>query len=452
MPIAGPNKGESNVKFHSLRTSLVSLVLAFLAAALVAGCGGGGAAGNPAANPVLQITPATGSLYAGVPATFQIMGGRRPYALSSSEPGLLPVPSQIDSNSFEVVPNNPGVIDSGLKPEDLPVRTVNITVRSGDGQTVTSVVKVGINFLTSYNVVYTTSICPTTGPTAGAQVCAGGETLVSLFAVFNGNILAGRQYRFEVVRGTFTLTNPDTGASGQSVVVTTDNGGTARAVIRVPLGVTSQIGILRVVDVATGVYEDHAFSIAGNGPSGTLTPIPSTVTFKGNFTTDCGVGQADIYVFDGVTPYFATSSNPAISVTPQSGTNPGRITVSASSINPPCPSATVIITDGAGSRGTVTVTSTPGSVTPPAPPEPPVSITPSSITLACGGSGSVSVIGGSGTYSASSANSAITALISGNTLTVTRVNSGTVPVPATVFVTDGATIASLSVTSPATCP
>ena len=56
--------------------------------------------------------------------TFTLGGGRSPYFVSSSEPSVLPVPQRVDGNTFSVVPANTAVVDTGLPPGSLPVRTV----------------------------------------------------------------------------------------------------------------------------------------------------------------------------------------------------------------------------------------------------------------------------------------------------------------------------------------
>ena len=442
------------MKFRSL-TSLASALFALIAALLLTSCGGGGAQGNPNNSAVLTVSPTTGTIFAGVPFPFSITGGRTPYLLSSDQPGILPVPAQTDSNSIQLVAANPGVIDTGLAPGDLPVRTVNLTVRSGDGQAATAVVKVAQNFLTGYGVVFSPLTCPiqTSGGTTGIQACAGGETSVQFNAVFNGALFGDRPFKLQVLKGPFAFVFPQ-GGTGDSVVVNSDHTGHITAILQVTVGVPTQIAVLRVQDVATGVYTDFAFTITGVGNSGTITPIPSALTFTGNLTTDCGVGSSNVLVFDGTPPYSAFSSNPAISVTPsQSNSNPGQFTVSVNAGAPPCPTGTVIITDAFGARATVAVTSSPGSAKPPTPPS--FDVQPSSLTLGCAQSGSVTAVGGSGSYSTNSGNPTVTATVSGNTVTITRAGPagpGTGSETVTVSVTDGSTIKTVDVTAPATCP
>jgi hypothetical protein len=445
------NKGDSNVKTRSL-SSLAGALFAMAAAAVLSSCGGGGASGDTGnLGGAIQISPAVGTVYAGVPFNFQITGGRKPYSLTSSEPGLLPVPSSIDSNSLDVVAANPGVIDTGLAPGDLPVRTVNITVRSGDGQGTSAVMKVAQNFLTGYGVVFTPITCPIAN-TNDAQACAGGESAVRFSAVFNGNLHGNQQFRLDVIKGPFQFVFPQ-GGTGGSVVVQSDHTGEVNAIIQSTAGVRTQLAVLRVTEVATGVNADFVFTITGTSNNGVLTAIPSSITFTGNLTTDCGIGSSSFFVFDGSPPFTALSSDPNITVNSTSNSNPGSFTVNVSGNSPPCHSGTVIVTDSGGARASVDVKSVVGSGAAPTPPT--FAVAPTSITLGCAESGSVSAVGGSGSYSTTSTSSQVTAVVSGNTVTITRAGpagTGLGTMTSTVAVTDGAAIKTVDVTSPATCP
>ena len=112
----------------------IQLALAVIATVLLTSCGGGGAKSNPNQGGTLALLPAAPTFYAGVAYTMTISGGKGPYALTSDQPQVMSVPATVDGNTFQVVPNNPGVIDTGLPPGSLPVRTVNVTVRDSAGQ------------------------------------------------------------------------------------------------------------------------------------------------------------------------------------------------------------------------------------------------------------------------------------------------------------------------------
>jgi hypothetical protein len=456
------------VKLHSLRNTWAALVLASISAILLASCGGGGASQTTTGG-ALQVLPATGSAYGGVPFTFQIVGGRPPYTLSSSEPGVMAVPSSTSGNSFTVLPANPGVIDQGLPPDALPVRTVNVSARDSNGAINTAVIKVGQNFLTGYGVVVTNTSCPagTSGTTAGL-VCAGGDSVLQMAAVFNGNLYGGREFRLDVLQGNFVLVNPATGTSGTSIGVTSDHAGIITLIARVAANIQTQVGVIKVTDVASGTSTIETFTIKGNASNGILTPLPDTFSFVGPDTATCGSGSGEFLVFDGQPPYTAISSSPNIAVTyidPNHTPGIFGITVSASGSGT-CPSGTIVVTDATNSRGTVTVTSTKGTVAAVVPPAP-LQVQPNAITLGCAQSGSVTVIGGSSpgtgsggssapTYSVSSSNSNVTGAVNGNTLTITRAGpagpgtGGTTTY--TLNVTDGSSIVPVSVTAPVTCP
>lgn len=438
------------MKFHSLRSTLAGLA-ALGAALLLSSCGGNGAGGNPNQGGPISVVPANGTFYAGVPGTLTLQGGRRPYSLTSSDPTVLPVPPIVNGNSVDLIPNNPGVVDSGLQPGALQIKTVVISVRDSTGILVTASIAVGQNFLTGYGLRLVPTTCPT--PTTGAApaACAGGETAIQMTAVFAGSLGGNRVFRLEVIRGNFSLKHPVTGVEGNSITVNSDHTGLIIGLIEVPAGTPTQLAVIRIIDVDTGVYADQVFVIDGISATAGLTAIPNTITFTGALDTQCGTGSADVLIFDGAPPYTATSTNPQnVLVTPTtSPSQPGRFTIQA--INPNvCSTSTVVVTDSRGGRVSITVTTAPGTAT-----APPLAVSPGTITLGCGQSGSVSVVGGSGSYSVNSSNPNVSAAVSGNTLTIARgganppVGAGTSTT--TISVTDGATVGTVVVTAPTTC-
>ena len=446
------------MKLPSL-SSLAGGFLGLVSALLLASCGGGGASGNPS-NPggaTLQVLPVETTIYAGVPATFQILGGKPPYLVTSSEATILPVPSTVNGSSFEVLPNNPGVVDTGLPAGALPIRTVTMAV-SGSGLTANATVHVAQNFLTGYGVSFSPSACP--GPAAppssstpGNFACSGGDTAVRFSAVTNGNLHGNEAFNLSILSGAAILVDPATGMNGSTITVTSDHTGTVNAIIRATPNQPTQLAVLRVQEASTGVYMDTVFTITGNATTSTLTAEPTSFTFTGATTAECGTGSGTVLVFDGVPPYTATSANPALaSVTPStSSAQPGTFTISAG--NPGiCGNTTIILTDSLGARTTVTVTTAAGSVAPVVP----IQLVPNPVTVGCAQSVSVAAIGGSGTYSVTSTDPNILASVAGSIVTVSRAgpagpgSGGTTN--STVNVTDGATVTPLIVTNPVTCP
>jgi hypothetical protein len=449
------------VKFHSLRSILAGLTT-LGAALLLSACGGSGAGGNPNQGGPITISPSSGTFYAGVPSTMTVAGGRKPYAITSSEPGILPVPDIVNTNSFQVIPNNPGVVDINTDPLALPVRSITISARDSTGILVQAIILVARNFLTGYGLNLSPVTCPAPATGAAATACAGGTTAARMQAIFNGSLTGNRLFRYKVISGQFTLKDPETGLSCSTlpnppctITLRSDHDGNVLGYIVVAAGVGTQLAVIRVEDVLTGVYADQVFTItSGAANQGRLVTIPTTMTFTGPTTLVCGTGSADILIFDGSPPYTAVSTNPNIIIANSpSNTQPGRITIQA--INPSvCLTATIVIQDATGARASVTVITEAGTTVPAAPPA--LTVAPTSITLAtCGQSGSVSVVGGTGNYSVNSTDPRVTATVGGNTLTVTRAGTAQVA-PFTTFVTtitvtDGASIKTLDVTSPTAC-
>jgi hypothetical protein len=449
------------VKFDALRrvSARVTLAASAIVSSVILGsCGGGGAASTPEVNGGVSILPAAASLYAGVGYTFQVVGGRAPYLLSSSEPVLLPVPAKIEGHTFSVVPNQPGVIDAGLPPGSLPIRSVVITVRDSFGVTIstptTNGITVGQNFLTGYGVTIT-STC-----TSGSA-CAGADAIVSMQAVTNGSLYGNRALRFCVVRGNYQFVVPEIPSNQPAQLVncvntTSDHAGNAIARIRVPANAGPEIATLRVIDVATGVYTDEVFTITAGTVSGSLTALPNDFTFTGPLQGVCGTGSGDFIVFDGTPPYTAVSSSPNIQVTPTStGANPARFTITANNPLACVDNATVVVTDAANRRATVTVSTEEGSGT-----LPPLIVSPTTVTLndTCNYSTSVTAVGGTGGISASSSHPRVTATVSGQTVTITRIAPDPLPLinypmTGTVTITDGSTVSSVTVNGiRASCP
>ena len=459
------------MSFHSLRSTWTALVLGFITAVFLASCGGGSAS-TPALGGGLQLI-APNTMYGGVASDITILGGRPPYLLTSSEPAVLSVPSQTSSNTITVLPANPGVVDTGLSPGDLQVRTVTINARDASGNVTATTTKVGQNFLTGYGMSFGVTTCTssTTTATTTATVCAGGDTSLIFAAIFNCNLYGGREFRLDVVQGNFTLVNPATGATGQSVGVTSDHTGRATVIVRVAPNIQTQIGVIRLTDVATGVSTFESFIINGGSSTATLTALPSAFTFTGPDTATCGTGSGDFLVFDGVPPYNAISSDSNLTVTyVDVNHNPGRFRITASNPNVCITNGTVVVTDANNARTTLTVTTTKGS-TPPTVPPTPLTVQPGQITLGCAQSGSVLAIGGGSssssgsggsgggssgvTYSASSSDPNITTTVTGGTITITRAGpagTGTGSTTSQVFITDGSQIATVNVTAPTTCP
>jgi hypothetical protein len=112
----------------------------------------------------------------------------------------------LNGNFFNVIPANPGVIDAGLPPGSVPSRSVTITMRDSVGSTsATTGLSVLQNFLTGYNVSFTSN-CGAAAGGAAPSACSGGETAITLDATISGTLNGNREYRFEILRGQFNWT------------------------------------------------------------------------------------------------------------------------------------------------------------------------------------------------------------------------------------------------------
>jgi hypothetical protein len=151
---------------------------------------------------------------------------------------------------------------------------------------------------------------------------------------------------------------------------------------------------------------------------------------------------------DGRPPYTAFFSNPGIFVQPiDANSNPGRFRVTVVNTAQCLTAEPVIFRDNGGGSATLSITTTKG---PAATPPPAMVVSPTAITLACGTSGSVTVVGGSGTYAATSTHQRVIATVVGNSVSIQRLSGdpplSTWPTTATVTVTDGATAKDVTVT------
>ena len=442
-----PNKGDVIVKFQTLAQYAAGLVSAFL----IASCGGGGAETRAIDINPIALNPPTATFYAGVKNTLTIAGGTGPFTMTSSDPGILAVPTVTNDRFIDVVPQQPGVVDAGLAPDVLQIRTVNLVVRDAFGAFATANIQVAQNFLTGYGMFIGTSTCGT------ATLCAGGETTLFFDSTFNGGLYAGHQFRIERVRGPFQFLDPLNSNNQVDVVtVTADHEGKFTTVIRVATGAPSQVALIKITDIQTGAYTYRSIPILARAATTTLAIVPDAINLTGPNANTCGFGNVDVLVFDGQAPYTATCPNPQIQVNGSpSTTQPGRFTFIVGA-NQTCLTAEqCVITDASGARVIVPITTVKGA----APTNPPLAVAPATLTLSCGGTGAVTVVGGTGAYSVNSSHPRVTATVSGNTVSITRLAPDAAPIPvggypteATISITDGASVTSVKATVDAICP
>ncbi len=281
------------------------MTLAALAGMLtLAACGGGN--GSPSSisggtvTP-LSITPATATAYSGNPFTFLVAGGTQPYTILSSDQSALPVVGTLTGNTLVVVPGNVGA-DT----------TVTLSVRDAKGQTASAAVTVRPALLLPASITITGN--PNCGG-SGATLCSGQDGTATVQEIGPaGAPLAGREVRFDVLQGDFSISSTVPGQPlVQTLTVTTDQNGNAAVRLVVPTTAATQFATIRATDVTGGSSVVGQFTIAqfisGNS---ILSVIPTGVTtFTGADNTQCSTNaSATFYIFGGTPPYTVATNFP----------------------------------------------------------------------------------------------------------------------------------------------
>ena len=438
--------------------------------ALLGSCGGGGAASTaPAPTPTpppviaLGVLPGTADVFADLPTDIAISGGTPPYTAGSSNTVVVPTPTVVGSATtgfkITVIAKNVSV--------DTPVV---ITIRDSLGVTVP--ITLNVRATTLNNTVTITPIAPT--GTGCAGLCSGGDAEVAVTAIQNGIKLTNRAIRFDVFQGDFRFVTPGTNVLVTSIVLNTDENGVARARITATVTAPTQVAILTTTDTVTGLVRRTNFVIAQViSGVGILSILPGgAVTFTGSKGAvgqpgNCPVGGiVDHYIYGGTPPYSVVSPLPQyLSVFPSVVTTNGgsyRVTENG------CGSGTLIVTDAQNraleSPSVIGVVGPAGDA-PPAVIPPTITVTPTTLAVGCGQTGTVSV-SGSGTFTATVSTAGVppgafvitpSAGAIPGTISFTR-NTSVSPAapitsPTSILVNvAGATVVPVTVTVPATCP
>src|SRR5437762_821615 len=162
----------------------------------LAGCGGGNGAPNnpyvpPVVNPTLVVLPATVVAFSGVPTILTITSGTAPFSAFSSNPAVLPVSATVS--------NTIALLASSVTAD----QSVTLTIRDALGNQVDVPVTVRASFLLPASITITGN--PVCGA-SGAQLCSGQDGTATVQVTPAAGIsAAGRQIRFDVVLGTFSL-------------------------------------------------------------------------------------------------------------------------------------------------------------------------------------------------------------------------------------------------------
>ena len=347
-------------------------------------CGGGSGAPNNPYTPLppipgpLVVVPGEATAFAGTPLILSISGGTPPYQAFSSNPSALPVPQNVYGYTLALMANN---VDA--------TQAANVTIRDAGGQTAVSEVSVRPAVLLPAAI----TIVPNSAPCPGGDVCSGQTSVAALRVTGpSGAGLAGRQVRFDVIQGAFSLQTTNPGSPlAQTQTVVSDANGEARVVIAVAPNTPTQIGLLRATELATGSQTTFQFVIAQvtNG-EGVLSIAPSgNTTITGPQQNVCSNGvRVSYYVFGGTPPYRVVTNFPdAVTIIGNPVTvNGGGFDILT---NGTCfTGLTFAITDATGrtlTTGLPTVDNNPGTQAPPPPtPVPGLAIAPSTVAVVGG--------------------------------------------------------------------
>ena len=439
--------------------------------ALLGSCGGGGAASitptTPPTPPVvaLGVLPAAADVFADLPTDFTVSGGTAPYTTGSSNVVLVPAPAVSGSTTtgfkFTVIAKSANV-------DTL----VTLTVRDNLGAT--TALTLNVKTTTINNTVTLTPIAPS-GTGCGGGLCSGGDARVVVSAVLNGIKLPNRPIRFDVFQGDFRFVTPGTNVLVTSIVVNTDENG--EAVVRIQAIVTAptQVATLTSTDTVSGLVRRTNFNIIQTtSGAGILSSLPSgNTTFTPpkpavGLPAQCPFGGAvDYYIYGGTPPYSVAS--PLLSFVT---VFPSIVTTNGGSFRATqtgCGASQLIVTDAQNrvieTSQVIGVASPPGDAAPTTP-APSLVVSPTTLFVGCGQTGTVAT-SGSGAYTATVS----TAGVPPGSFTVTP-SAGTVPgtisftrntstLPAApitsptsilVNISVATTIVGVVVTVPATCP
>ena len=352
-----------------------AMLLALAGTLGLTACGGGGGAINGPTTPTTP-TPTLVTLpagivvaYAQVPSTIKIAGGVAPYQALSNNSAVLPVPLNVSGDTIVLVAN-PVAVGA-----DVPVA---ITVSDQSGQTAIANVTVRYAPLFENGLVVTPS-----SSNCGTNVCDGDTAGVLAVATGVGSApLPGRQIRFDVVYGAFSIltSNPAQPATSTLTVVT-DAAGAAQVQIQASAGATTQQAQIRATDVTTGQQQIANFVIERKTSTTNLSVIPPTATIQTQYNNSCSTGfNVDYYIYGGTPPYTVASTFPTgVVISPSVVGSSGsffRATTNGTCVNP----LTFTIQDSAGKTTTAQLLNIPGTQAPPGTAPATLTVTPSSVS------------------------------------------------------------------------
>ena len=413
---------------------LFKLLVSLLTVAFVAACGGGGgSAGLPAGtvNAITTSAPESLTVVLGGTQSFTITGGKAPFKISSSNSSI--AQGLISGSNFSITGVASGtttvvITDTAQQSASIAVTvgpvlelysdapsTINMspgtaitytigggaptyTVNSTDNRIATAVITGTKLTITAGAVgVATVTVRDAEGKTIPYTVTVGGIIALYTTAPASLMIANGGQRSFVVGGGVPGYS----AASSDNRVVTASLSGSSLTLQAVAPGSASIL-----IKDTDNKQVTIAVTVGGSSPLGFYTSAPDSITLaKGN--------QSNYSVGGGVSPYTATSSDNRVASVNLSGTS---MSVAAVGFG----TATISIRDSGGSTLSVAVTVAGSSS------EDLFTTAPATLSMSAGSTLSFSVGGGAQPYSVTSTDSrVVTGAISGTTLTVSALKSGT---------------------------
>ncbi|HZP86374.1 MAG TPA: hypothetical protein VFB54_06110, partial [Burkholderiales bacterium] len=343
--------------------------LALLGMLALSACGGGSGAPNnpftppPTQAPALSVLPPSATIYSGNPVVLTINGGVPPYRAFSTNNTVLPIAQTVGGNTVVLLASDVA--------GDTPV---TVTIQDAVGQT--APVAVTVKAATLLN---TFAVAPNRNECGANAICSGQTGTASIVVQGPGGAPgAGRQVRFDVVSGPFSiLTNNPASPTAASLTVATDASGAAQVIIQANVNAPTQPAQLRATDLTSGQQRTANFMIVQNTNGQTiLTVVPSDATITGAFLGECSSGaRVDYYIYGGTPPYRITPSFPdtVTIVNPTVNTSGSffEAITNGSCVQP----LTFSILDATGRQTTATLNNIQGTTARPTPPViPPASI------------------------------------------------------------------------------
>jgi len=214
---------------------------------------------------------------------------------------------------------------------------------------------------------------------------------------------AGRQVRFDVVYGPFSiLTSNPAAPLATTLTVTTDGSGRAQIGIQSVVDTPTAPAQIRATDLTSGQQQIANFTVVRTTTTDSITVVPATSTIQGAFLNECSSGfRIDYYIYGGTPPYRVSSTFPtAVTLSTMTVNQNGGFfsaITNGTCVNP----LTFTIFDAAARQTTALLENLPGTVARPAPtPPPPLVVTPAATTdTSCDGKTFIVVItGGTAPY------------------------------------------------------